>query len=92
VLAVMIGLASVVVGLTAARQWDLAPGGSIVLTAAVIFGVVALVAGRRHVPVTPEVALDTPSTSPAGHGDHHAHDPHAHDPQTGDQQTGRTDG
>ncbi len=88
VLSVVVGLVSVVVGLAAARQWDLAPGGSIVLTAAVIFGVVALVAGRRHVPVTPEIALDAPSTPPAGRVEHHhAHDQHAHD-----QQTGRTDG
>jgi zinc transport system permease protein len=88
VLSVVVGLVSVVVGLAAARQWDLAPGGSIVLTAAVIFGVVALVAGRRHVPVTPEFALDAPSTSSAGLGEHH----HAYDQHPHDQQTGRTDG
>jgi len=45
-------------GLAAARQWDLAPGGSIVLTAALIFGVVSLLAGRRRVSVTPAVTLD----------------------------------
>jgi zinc transport system permease protein len=88
VLAVVVGLVSVVAGLAAARQWDLAPGGSIVLTAAVIFGVVALVAGRRHVPVTPEVALATGSAPAPGPGQHH----HAHDQPGPPQQTGRTDG
>ena len=57
-IAVAVGLVSVVLGLAAARQWDLAPGGSIVLTAALIFGVVSLLAGRRRVSVTPAVALD----------------------------------
>ncbi|MCJ7436631.1 MAG: metal ABC transporter permease, partial [Acidimicrobiia bacterium] len=57
-LAVAVGLVSVVLGLAAARQWDLAPGGSIVLAAALIFGVVSLLAGRRRVPITPEGALD----------------------------------
>lgn len=57
-LAVAIGLVSVVLGLAAARQWDLAPGGSIVLTAALIFGVVSLLSGRRRVSITPEVSLD----------------------------------
>jgi zinc transport system permease protein len=59
VLSVCVGLVSVVAGLAAARQWDLAPGGSIVLTAALIFGVVSLVAGRRRGAVTPEVPLET---------------------------------
>jgi zinc transport system permease protein len=44
-LAVAVGVASVVVGLVAARQWSLAPGGSIVLTATVIFGVTAVARG-----------------------------------------------
>lgn len=38
-----IGVASVVAGLAAARQWDLAPGGAIVLVA-LLFAVVAVVA------------------------------------------------
>jgi zinc transport system permease protein len=42
-LAVAVGVASVVIGLVAARQWSLAPGGAIVLTATAIFGVTALV-------------------------------------------------
>jgi zinc transport system permease protein len=46
-LSVVVGIVSVVAGLVAARQWDLAPGGSIVLTAAAIFGLVSLLAGRR---------------------------------------------
>jgi zinc transport system permease protein len=45
---VAIGLGSVVAGLAAARQWGLAPGGSIVLVAALLFAVVAVVgAGSR---------------------------------------------
>jgi len=68
-LAVAIGLVSVVLGLAAARQWDLAPGGSIVLTAALIFGVVSLLAGRRRVSITPEIALDASldQTDPTAH-------------------------
>jgi zinc transport system permease protein len=68
-LSVVVGIVAVVAGLAAARQWDLAPGGSIVLTTALIFGVVAVVAGR-HVGSTPE---------PRAHG---AHDP-THDPGHG---------
>jgi zinc transport system permease protein len=37
--AVIVGVASVVLGLTAARVWDIAPGGAIVLTTVVIFAV-----------------------------------------------------
>jgi zinc transport system permease protein len=40
---VVIGMASVVVGLAAARLWALAPGGTIVLVCAAFFGLVALV-------------------------------------------------
>lgn len=53
----MIGVASVVVGLTAARTWDIAPGGAIVLTTVVAFGIVAVVGNvaRRFtgVPLVP---------------------------------------
>ena len=45
-IAVGVGIASVVIGLAAARQWALAPGGSIVLAAAACFVVTALVC--RH--------------------------------------------
>jgi zinc transport system permease protein len=38
-----IGVVSVVAGLAASRIWDLAPGGTIVLTAAAVFGLVAVV-------------------------------------------------
>ena len=38
-----IGMTSSVVGLGAARQWALAPGGTIVLVAAAVFAVIALV-------------------------------------------------
>ncbi len=43
-----VGVASVVVGLVAARAWALAPGGSIVLTAVVGFAVTVTVRGVRH--------------------------------------------
>lgn len=46
--AVAVGVASVIVGLTLARLWGLAPGGSIVLVAAGIFLVVAAL--RRALP------------------------------------------
>lgn len=42
-----IGAASAVVGLAAARQWALAPGGTIVLVAAAAFAVAALTGNRR---------------------------------------------
>jgi zinc transport system permease protein len=42
--AVAVGIASVVVGLWAAREWEVAPGGAIVLTATAAFGL-ASVAG-----------------------------------------------
>jgi len=45
-IAVGVGLASVLFGLAAARQWALAPGGSIVLASAACFVITALV--RRH--------------------------------------------
>lgn len=49
-----VGVASVVAGLAAARAWALAPGGSIVLTAAAIFAVTALSSGKgRAVPLLP---------------------------------------
>lgn len=41
------GTASVVVGLGAARQWGLAPGGTIVLVAAGAFAVASVTTGRR---------------------------------------------
>jgi zinc transport system permease protein len=43
-----IGVVAVVAGLAAARWWDLAAGGAIVLTAAGIFFVVAAGTGARH--------------------------------------------
>ncbi|MFP5319980.1 MAG: metal ABC transporter permease [Acidimicrobiia bacterium] len=46
--AVTIGLGSVLVGLVAARAWGLAPGGTIVLVAAALFGVTAAVEVRRR--------------------------------------------
>ena len=44
-LAAAVGVVSVIVGLSAARIWGLAPGGTIVLVSAAIFGVVAIVRG-----------------------------------------------
>jgi zinc transport system permease protein len=43
--AAVVGVASVVVGLAAARVWELAPGGSIVLTAVAAFAVTTIGAG-----------------------------------------------
>ncbi len=48
-LSAVVGVASVVVGLAAARIWGLAPGGTIVLVAAAAFGVTSVVSGRGHV-------------------------------------------
>ncbi|MDQ1404365.1 MAG: zinc transport system permease protein [Actinomycetota bacterium] len=46
--AAAVGMSSVVVGLAAARVWNLAPGGTIVLVTAAIFAVASLTAGRRR--------------------------------------------
>jgi zinc transport system permease protein len=43
----VIGVVSVVAGLAAARAWGLAPGGSIVLTCALIYALLALTRRRR---------------------------------------------
>ena len=40
-----VGVASVVIGLAAARQWELAPGGSIVLTAVACFAITSVGTG-----------------------------------------------
>jgi zinc transport system permease protein len=47
-ISVLVGIASVVVGLVAAREWSLAPGGTIVLAATAIFAVTAVARGRRR--------------------------------------------
>jgi zinc transport system permease protein len=44
----VVGVASVVIGLAAARIWGLAPGGTIVLVAAAAFGVTSVTYGRSH--------------------------------------------
>lgn len=46
--AVVVAMSSVIVGLSFARIWDLAPGGTIVLVAAAVFGLVATV--KRSAP------------------------------------------
>jgi zinc transport system permease protein len=46
--AVAVGVASVVLGLSASRNWGLAPGGTIVLVSAGVFGVVSAAKGRRR--------------------------------------------
>jgi zinc transport system permease protein len=55
--AAIVGVASVITGLAAARIWELAPGGSIVLTTVAVFAVTAIGAGvtRRAVagPIVP---------------------------------------
>jgi zinc transport system permease protein len=47
--AVAVGVVSVIVGLVAARQWALAPGGSIVLAATAVFGVTVAARGRGRI-------------------------------------------
>lgn len=69
-----IGALAVVVGLAAARQWALAPGGSIVLVAAAIFALTSLLPGRR--PPSPLSGLRTPNRTehaPDDHADLHHH-------------------
>ena len=46
-LSVIVGVVSVIVGLAAARQWALAPGGAIVLTTAAIFSLAIVFGGER---------------------------------------------
>jgi zinc transport system permease protein len=62
----LVGVASVVAGLTASRAWDVAPGGAIVLAAGVAFGVATLATGRRAgrmpVPHGPGIAAETHET------------------------------
>jgi zinc transport system permease protein len=58
--AVAVGVVSVVGGLTAARHWGLAPGGSIVLSVTVLFTVTAVVGGlarrgKAAAPLVPRV-------------------------------------
>jgi zinc transport system permease protein len=71
-----IGIASVVLGLAAARHWDLAPGGSIVLVAALVFAVVAPFArlrrGDQTIELHPTAHVDAPHGPDAHHG-HHRH-------------------
>ncbi|MEP6625428.1 MAG: metal ABC transporter permease, partial [Acidimicrobiia bacterium] len=50
-LSAVVGVVSVVLGLSAARIWGLAPGGTIVLVSAAIFGVVAVVRGTTGAPI-----------------------------------------
>ncbi len=47
IISVVVGVVSVVVGLAAARQWALAPGGAIVLTTAAIFLLAIVFGGER---------------------------------------------
>ena len=68
------GTAAVVLGLAAARQWALAPGGSIVLVAAVVFGITSIVGGRRTAaPVSVIPADRPPGDEHDGHQHHHDH-------------------
>jgi zinc transport system permease protein len=47
IISVIVGVVSVIVGLAAARQWALAPGGAIVLTTAAIFSLAIVFGGER---------------------------------------------
>jgi len=55
-----VGVGSVVVGLAAARVWGLAPGGTIVLVAAVTFGGISIATNlrRRHAAATSAAGRD----------------------------------
>jgi zinc transport system permease protein len=66
-LSVGVSLVAVVGGLTAARHWDLAPGGTIVLGAVVLFTATSLLAGRRRRAHLAEAAA---------HDDDHGHHGH----------------
>ena len=68
-----IGAVAVVVGLTAARAWGLAPGGSIVLVAVAVYLATSLGRLRLH-----RSHPDRP-----GHSDHHDHHDHAGHPHDG---------
>jgi ABC-type Mn2+/Zn2+ transport system permease subunit len=46
--AVGVGIFSVVLGLAAARLWALAPGGAIVLVAGAVFALTAAITGLRR--------------------------------------------
>ncbi|MGH9245706.1 MAG: metal ABC transporter permease [Acidimicrobiales bacterium] len=59
VLSSMIGGISALVGLIAARLWNLAPGGTIVLVAGAIFVGTMLVRGRPAAPLAPEAPTAT---------------------------------
>jgi len=69
VVAAAIGGGSVIVGLTLARRWPIAPGGAIVLCVAAAF-IVAAVLGRSRWRLAKPATLAGPDT-------HHPH-PHAH--------------
>ncbi|MSO17868.1 MAG: ABC transporter [Actinobacteria bacterium] len=47
IISVIVGVMSVIVGLAAARQWALAPGGAIVLTTAAIFSLAIIFGGEQ---------------------------------------------
>lgn len=70
-----IGIVSVILGLTAARHWDLAPGGSIVLVAALVFAAVAPFAQHRRadqaVVLHPTSQPDTMPEPDVHHGHQH---------------------
>jgi zinc transport system permease protein len=72
-----IGAFAVVAGLAAARQWALAPGGSIVLVAAGTFAVVGVVGGRTGTRRTVLVEAPAPGTAPVTGRD--PHEDHDHD-------------
>jgi zinc transport system permease protein len=65
--AVVVGVVSVVLGLTAARAWDLAPGGTIVLVALVVVAATSVVGERirRRRSTSPEVVTAGPSSARA---------------------------
>lgn len=63
-----LGMVCVVAGLTASRAWNLAPGGAIVLTAALAFTVASLLGSRRdrHRLRRPSAPADAPGAPTSG--------------------------
>lgn len=63
-----IGVGSVVAGLTAARAWGLAPGGAIVLAAALAFALASAVGARRPSRRIPGITVGPDEHAPHAHG------------------------
>jgi zinc transport system permease protein len=84
----LVGTGSVVVGLTAARRWGLAPGGTIVLVTVAVFAVVSQLDTARRIDAVQRImdrgrdapvgSLGPVELADAGRDDDHGH-AHSHD-------------